>query len=75
VARLLSTLLRAAEAERTVRLRRNPYRASAARAYAGVVAQARRPEFFTGYGVPDTLDGRFELVCLHAFFFLHRLKG
>jgi cytochrome b pre-mRNA-processing protein 3 len=68
-------LLRAAEAERIVWLRRNPHREAAARAYASVVEQARRPEFFTGYGVPDTLDGRFELVCLHAFFFLHRLKS
>src|SRR5579864_2640924 len=75
VARLLSTLLRVAEAEGIVRLRRNPYRASAARVYSSVVEQARRPEFFTGYGVPDTLDGRFELVCLHAFFYLRRLKG
>ena len=58
-----------------MRLRRNPHRDAAARAYARVVEQARRPAFFTGYGVPDTLDGRFELVCLHAFLFLHRLKG
>jgi cytochrome b pre-mRNA-processing protein 3 len=60
-------LVRIAEAEAIVRLRRNSERHAAARAYAAVVAQARRPEFFTGYGVPDTLDGRFELVCLHAF--------
>lgn len=58
-----------------MRLRRNSYRDAAERAYAGVVAHARRPEFFTGGGVPDTLDGRFELVCLHAFLYLHRLKG
>jgi cytochrome b pre-mRNA-processing protein 3 len=58
-----------------VRFRRNTHHATAARAYAGVVAQARRPEFFTLCGVPDTLDGRFELVCLHAFLYLHRLKG
>jgi len=58
-----------------VRLRRNSHRDAAARAYVGVVEQARRPGFFTNYGVPDTLDGRFELVCLHAFFYLHRLKG
>jgi cytochrome b pre-mRNA-processing protein 3 len=58
-----------------VRLRRNSHRGAAARAYAEVVEQARRPEFFTGYRVPDTLDGRFELVCLHAFLYLHRLKG
>jgi cytochrome b pre-mRNA-processing protein 3 len=72
---LLSTLLRVAEAEGIVRLRRSSNRTAATRAYAGVVKQARRREFFTFYGVPDTLDGRFELVCLHAFFYLHRLKG
>ncbi|MBV9198815.1 MAG: ubiquinol-cytochrome C chaperone family protein [Alphaproteobacteria bacterium] len=25
--------------------------------------------------MPDTLDGRFELICLHAFLYLHRLKS
>jgi len=72
---VLSTLLSDTEAEAVLRFRRNPHRDAAARAYASVVEQARRREFFTGYGVPDTLDGRFELVCLHAFFYLHRLKG
>lgn len=44
-------------------------------AYRRVVEQARRPIFFTKYGVPDTLDGRFELICLHAFLYLYRLKA
>jgi cytochrome b pre-mRNA-processing protein 3 len=44
-------------------------------AHRRVVEQARKPIFFTDYGVPDTLDGRFELICLHAFLYLHRLKG
>jgi cytochrome b pre-mRNA-processing protein 3 len=44
-------------------------------AYWHVVAHARRPIFFTDYGVPDTLDGRFELICLHAFLYLRRLKA
>ena len=43
-------------------------------AYRQVAEQARHPVFFIEYGVPDTLDGRFELVCLHAFLYLHRLK-
>jgi cytochrome b pre-mRNA-processing protein 3 len=43
-------------------------------AYGRVVEQARRPGFFIDSGVPDTLDGRFELICLHAFLYLHRLK-
>jgi cytochrome b pre-mRNA-processing protein 3 len=44
-------------------------------AYWRVVEQARQPIFFTSYGVPDTLDGRFELICLHAFLYLYRLKA
>ena len=44
-------------------------------AYRRVVEQARQPVFFTEYGVPDTLDGRFELICLHAFLYLRRLKA
>jgi cytochrome b pre-mRNA-processing protein 3 len=43
--------------------------------YEAVVAQARRPEFYTDCGVPDTIDGRFELIALHAFLVLHRLKA
>ncbi len=43
-------------------------------AYQRVVEQARQPGFFVECGVPDTLDGRFELICLHAFLYLHRLK-
>jgi cytochrome b pre-mRNA-processing protein 3 len=50
-------------------------REAAERAYRRVVEQARQPMFFTAFGVPDTLDGRFELICLHAFLYLHRLKS
>jgi len=44
-------------------------------AYRRVVEQARQRVFFVEFGVPDTLDGRFELICLHAFLYLHRLKS
>jgi cytochrome b pre-mRNA-processing protein 3 len=54
---------------------RNSARDAADLAYRQVVEQAREPVFFTEYGVPDTLDGRFELICLHAFLYLHRLKA
>ena len=54
---------------------RNSTRAAANLAYRRVVEQARQPIFFIHYGVPDTLDGRFELICVHAFLYLHRLKG
>ena len=34
--------------------------------YRQAVAQARRPEFYAGCGVPDTAEGRFELLTLHV---------
>jgi cytochrome b pre-mRNA-processing protein 3 len=55
--------------------RRTPLQDAAELAYRHVVSQAREPRFFTDLSVPDTLDGRFELICLHAFLLLHRLKG
>jgi cytochrome b pre-mRNA-processing protein 3 len=54
--------------------RRNPLQNAAELAYRRIVDQARQPGFFSANGVPDTLDGRFELICLHAFLLLHRLK-
>ncbi len=50
-------------------------RPAAEAAYAAIVAQARRPEFYRTLAVPDTLDGRFELIALHLFLVLRRLKG
>jgi cytochrome b pre-mRNA-processing protein 3 len=55
--------------------RSDPERLAAELAYRRIVEQARRPGFFLTGGVPDTVDGRFELICLHAFLYLHRLKG
>ncbi len=49
-------------------------KAGAASLYRAVVAQARQPIFYTSYGVPDSLDGRFDLIALHMFAVLHRLK-
>lgn len=40
-----------------------------------VIAASRRPEFYTSGQVPDTVDGRFELLVLHAFLVLRRLRG
>jgi len=42
--------------------------------YLAVVEQARIPEFYTDCGVPDTVDGRFDLIVLHAFLLFRRLK-
>ena len=38
-----------------------------------MVEQARQPAFLTDYRAPDTLDGRCELIRLHAFLYLDRL--
>lgn len=43
--------------------------------YRQVVAQARQPDFYRVHGVPDTLDGRFDMVVLHAYLASRRLKA
>lgn len=42
--------------------------------YSAIAAAARNPSFYAEWGVPDTLDGRFELIALHAFLAIRRLK-
>lgn len=54
--------------------RRGLQRRQARALYEKLVAQARRPLFYNDFGVPDTLDGRFELIALHVFVVSHRLK-
>ena len=39
-----------------------------------VFEAARAPVFFTGLGVPDTFDGRFEMVAIHLHLLLVRLR-
>ena len=53
--------------------RRNRYRPQAFAAYASIVEHARAPDFFLRLDVPDTLDGRFEMIALHMFLVLNRL--
>jgi cytochrome b pre-mRNA-processing protein 3 len=45
------------------------------RLYDGLVSRAREPVFFTLFAVADTLDGRFDLLALHAWLVLAELKG
>lgn len=42
--------------------------------YEQLVTQARQEWFYREAGVPDTLDGRFEMILLHLFLVLNRLK-
>jgi cytochrome b pre-mRNA-processing protein 3 len=53
---------------------RTPRDTTAVGIYRRIVAQARRPEFYAVGGVPDSLDGRFEMLALHLFLVLHRLQ-
>jgi cytochrome b pre-mRNA-processing protein 3 len=50
-------------------------RETAARIYAALSARAREPVFFARLGVPDSLDGRFDLLTLHAWLVLERLHA
>ncbi len=42
--------------------------------YAATVRQARSPGFYEALGVPDTLDGRFDILLVHIHAVLRRLK-
>jgi cytochrome b pre-mRNA-processing protein 3 len=53
--------------------KRRGEREVATRIYAACLAAARRPELYLSYGVPDTLQGRFEMVALALFPVLNRL--
>lgn len=55
--------------KRNARLRR-----IGAELYERIVAQARQPALFRDLGVPDTMEGRFELIVLHIVLVLERLK-
>ncbi|SNY93094.1 cytochrome b pre-mRNA-processing protein 3 [Cohaesibacter sp. ES.047] len=47
---------------------------AAAELYEAIVAQARQPEFYLDYGVEDSTNGRFEMIVLHAYMLLYRLR-
>ena len=43
--------------------------------YRAAVGQARAPAFYGDFGVPDSIDGRFDLLVLHVFLIIRRLAG
>jgi cytochrome b pre-mRNA-processing protein 3 len=51
--------------------RRKP---NAGELYGAIVAQARLPVFYQGFGIPDTLDGRFAVLAAHLFVVLQKLQ-
>ena len=54
---------------------RRARRLAAHHLYLAVVDRARDPHFYGVWGVPDTPEGRFEVIGLHAFFVLRRLRA
>lgn len=53
---------------------RGEQRARAAALHDAVVAEARAPQLYANLGVPDTLDGRLEMLVLHMCLVLNRLQ-
>lgn len=49
-------------------------RRTAARLHDAVVTRSRTPVFYAELGVPDTVDGRFDLIALHAWMALEALQ-
>ena len=45
------------------------------RLYASVVEQSRHPTFYAAWGVPDSREGRLEMLNLHAMLAMRRLRG
>lgn len=43
--------------------------------YDQIVAAARQPVLYAEWGVPDTPLGRYEMVSLHLFLVLHRMRS
>lgn len=43
--------------------------------YAAIVAQSRQARFYADWGVPDTVTGRFDMICLHLALVLRHLRG
>ncbi|MCA0201255.1 MAG: ubiquinol-cytochrome C chaperone family protein [Proteobacteria bacterium] len=42
--------------------------------YAALVQKARDPKFYTDLAVPDTVDGRFDMIVIHAMLVMRRLR-
>ena len=50
-------------------------RDAAHRLYAAVVEQSRQPTFYAAWGVPDSREGRLEMLNLHAMLLMRRLRS
>jgi cytochrome b pre-mRNA-processing protein 3 len=53
---------------------RMPQRGTIEAIYGMIVTQAREPLFYRELGVPDTVNGRFDLLLLHLWLILRRIR-
>jgi cytochrome b pre-mRNA-processing protein 3 len=53
---------------------RKPLRGTIEAIYGMIVTQAREPLFYRDLGVPDTVNGRFDMLVLHLWMVLRRLR-
>lgn len=54
--------------------RRRPHERAGFELYGAAVGAARNPALFLALGVPDTVEGRFDLVSLHVALVIRRLR-
>jgi cytochrome b pre-mRNA-processing protein 3 len=52
-----------------------PFEAEAHSLYVALVARARAPQFYQQWQVPDTVDGRFDVIALHLFLVVDALRA
>ena len=55
--------------------RRRKHEETIDRLYGAIVAQARDPFFYGTLGVPDTIEGRFDMLVLHVHLLFRRLAA
>ena len=55
--------------------RRRERRETIERLYGAIVAQARLPIFYASLKVPDTVEGRFDLIVLHVYLLFRRFAS
>jgi len=54
--------------------RRRPHERAGFELYGAAVGAARTPALFAVLGVPDTVEGRFDLIALHVGLLINRLR-
>ncbi|MGP1275590.1 MAG: ubiquinol-cytochrome C chaperone family protein [Caulobacterales bacterium] len=54
--------------------RTDPVKARARALYDAILVEARKPSLYGEAGAPDTVDGRFDMIVLHAALVMRRLR-